>query len=219
MPTTRQSLFALRNVIGAAAALAFSGLLLATGPDAARADAGCSQTQNVIKRSMDDDLPYYIKYGAPSQTFIDRVIDGAHAWNFLTNPCGLNDITDFTFDYRGRSSIGWQPGHTYSRIDFAGTSGIYGCQGGLACAITPNFYEFDIRFNPYYSWSTAGTYCGANRDVWSVSAHEFGHAVALRHATYSGWLTMYTYPGELGRCFPRSLGRGDVAGLRAIHGP
>lgn len=184
----------------------------------AKADSGCSQSEFVVLRSMDRRLPYYITYGAPSDTFIDRIIDGAHSWNELNNPCGFNDLTDWTLDYKGRSQIGWNPGDTYSRIDFGATSVV--CNGAaLACTITPTRSEFDIRFNPYYSWSTIGSSCGANRDVWSVAAHEFGHTVSLGHVGTSTWLTMYTYPGEPGRCFARSLGRGDILGLRAIYGP
>lgn len=169
------------------------------------------------------DLTYFIKSSsAPSTTWIDRTRDGARSWNDLINNCGFNDVTTYTRIYGGDSSIGWSPGDGFSRIDYGPTSALNACgnqSGILACTYNTPYSEFDIRINPYFSWSTIGNGCGVNRDVWSVAAHEFGHTVALAHVANATEQTMQTNPGEAGQCSARSLGRGDVLGLRDIDGP
>lgn len=68
-----------------------------------------------------------------------------------------------------------------------------------------------------YAWSWDGTPDGSRNelDVWSVAAHEAGHALALGHAN-SHWLTMA--PEIMaGTTNTRTLGRGDVLGMRALY--
>jgi hypothetical protein len=71
--------------------------------------------------------------------------------------------------------------------------------------------------NTYYAWSLSG---GSGRmDVQSIMTHEFGHWCGLKdlydNAYY--WLTMYAY-ADYGQTWRRSLGIGDINGLRRVYG-
>ena len=63
-------------------------------------------------------------------------------------------------------------------------------------------------------WSTSGK-PGAY-DYRSVATHEFGHFIGLSDLHDSPNLTMY-YATDAGSTGPRTLGRGDVLGLRALY--
>jgi hypothetical protein len=78
--------------------------------------------------------------------------------------------------------------------------------------------ESDGQYNTYYPWSRSGA-AGA-MDVLDIATHEIGHSFGLDHPKGSGGiscLTMYAYAG-LGETQKRTLGDGDVLGLRAIYG-
>lgn len=104
---------------------------------------------------------------------------------------------------------------------------------GQACiwrAYTNGRFEkvtgFDIKLNKYRKgWTSRprARMC-RNRDVFdvqSVATHEFGHVYGLGHASYSyskpeGKLTMNAYMPMCDASY-RTLGRGDVIGLRKIY--
>lgn len=78
--------------------------------------------------------------------------------------------------------------------------------------------ESDGQYNTYYSWSRGGA-AGA-MDVLDIATHEIGHSFGLDHPKGAGGiscLTMYAY-ASLGETQKRSLGDGDVLGIRAIYG-
>lgn len=77
--------------------------------------------------------------------------------------------------------------------------------------------ESDGQYNTYYSWATNGA---ANAmDVESVVQHETGHTFGLNHPSGSGidCLTMYAYVNN-GWTHGRTLGDGDILGIKAIYG-
>ena len=78
--------------------------------------------------------------------------------------------------------------------------------------------ESDAQYNTYYPWSTSGA-AGA-MDVENVATHEVGHTFGLTHPTSTSTnacLTMYAYV-NYGETHARTLGDGDILGIKAIYG-
>jgi hypothetical protein len=77
--------------------------------------------------------------------------------------------------------------------------------------------ESDGQYNTYYPWSTSGA--SNAMDAESVIQHETGHTAGLNHPSGSGieCLTMYAYV-NYGWTHGRTLGDGDILGVRAIYG-
>ena len=77
--------------------------------------------------------------------------------------------------------------------------------------------ESDGQYNTYYAWSTSGA--SNAMDVESVIQHEVGHTFGLNHPSGSGieCLTMYAYV-NYGWTHGRTLGDGDILGIKAIYG-
>lgn len=77
--------------------------------------------------------------------------------------------------------------------------------------------ESDARYNTRFAWSTDGS-SGA-MDVQNIVTHEVGHTFGLDHPKGKeiGCLSMYAY-GSTGETQKRTLGTGDVRGIRALYG-
>lgn len=78
--------------------------------------------------------------------------------------------------------------------------------------------ESDGQYNTYYAWATNGD--ANSMDVESVTQHETGHTFGLNHPTSTSTnacLTMYAYV-SYGATHGRTLGDGDVLGIKAIYG-
>jgi len=72
--------------------------------------------------------------------------------------------------------------------------------------------EVDIRFDSAESWSTAGE--TGKFDVQSVSTHEVGHTLMLNHVDDP---SQVMYPSISAGQIKRTLGSGDIAGIRFIY--
>ena len=142
---------------------------------------------------------------------------GAQAWDLTKDSCDFGDITTITPVYEGATDLLAGAQDNVSTVD-KGSMASFGCEGALACTqvwYTPTgAVEADIRFSDRVKWSTSGK-SGAY-DYRSVATHEFGHFIGLSDLHDSPNLTMY-YATDTGSTGPRTLGRGDVLGLRALY--
>jgi hypothetical protein len=144
------------------------------------------------------------------------IVRGHHAWDETRNSCGYKDQDNVSSSFAGSTT---RSVHTQadgrSVVDFGRLTSLCG-GAALACTWTFNrpITETDQRYNSAFRWSTtgrAGTY-----DLESAAAHETGHSIGLGHTSASAFLTMY--PQICAGCKrARTLGRGDVRGLRALY--
>lgn len=159
-----------------------------------------------------------------------QITKGRHTWDTTRNGCGYKDITSFRTVYGGPTGA-----TVHSRrdgvnvVDFGSLAPF--TRDRFAIAITffwwenGHLVEADSRFEQppstpagTLSWSISGKREVNRWDLWSMAAHESGHALGLNHATTStdNWLTMspvlYTNSVRW-----QTLGRGDVVGLRALY--
>ena len=163
---------------------------------------------------------------------------GDAMWRAATNitagqsPCDSSDGVDVGFNYAGGTS-------TEADIDSAGNCLSAGAAGddtvntvdmgpmptsykGLMCYSSNsvnNVVEADIRLNSSVPWTyTPGDSACLSYyryDVEGVLTHEFGHVFGLTHVGEQ-YATMYTYARSCDN-WQRSLGRGDLNGLRALY--
>jgi hypothetical protein len=141
--------------------------------------------------------------------------------DFKVNSNGNHVCAGF-YDTDGVSTI------DAGNIDKAGTDPI-----AVACtwSAVPNgsIVESDIRFNvDDYDWTLrpAGDSCDRDRryDVRMVLTHELGHSYGMRDlgptsaagSASDKYLTMYE-AGFVCRSWGRSLGKGDILGMRAMY--
>ena len=77
--------------------------------------------------------------------------------------------------------------------------------------------ESDGQYNLHYAWSTSGE--AGKMDVLDIATHEIGHTFGLDHPKGGGisCLTMYAY-ADYGETQKRTLGDGDILGIKAIYG-
>ncbi len=77
--------------------------------------------------------------------------------------------------------------------------------------------ETDTMMNTYYKWSLSGA--DGKMDAQNIMTHEFGHWLVLNdlYSDSDYWLTMYGY-ANYGETYKRTLGAGDILGLKAIYG-
>ena len=156
------------------------------------------------------------RFGSNSDT-LHAIELGAQAWDLTKDSCDFGDITTITPVYEGPTDLIAGAQDNVDTVD-KGNMASFGCEGALAC--TQVWYaptgavEADIRFSDRVKWSTSGK-SGAY-DYRSVATHEFGHFIGLSDLHDSPNLTMY-YATDIGDTGPRTLGRGDVLGLRALY--
>lgn len=145
-----------------------------------------------------------------------------------TNDCGLGDQVSAAAEYLGRTSrtatlCTQRVADGVNAVDFgpAVSPGVL----GLACSeqkstdnITWRITETDMRFTKAEPWTLKpdAANCSWAYDLVGVAAHEAGHTFGLDHPYGVGNLTMGAYSSACTGAF-RTLGRGDVLGLRALY--
>lgn len=155
-------------------------------------------------------------FGSDSDTL--RALElGAQAWDLTKDSCDFGDITTITPLYQGPNGLAAGTLDHVNTVD-KGNVAAFGCEGTLACTMVwydaNGAVEADIRFSDQVRWSDSGER-GAY-DYRAVATHEFGHFIGLSDLHDSPNLTMY-YATQVGSTNPRTLGRGDVLGLRQLY--
>ncbi len=77
--------------------------------------------------------------------------------------------------------------------------------------------EVDCMMNTRFKWSLTGE--AGKMDVQNIMTHELGHFCGLAdlYGDADYWLTMYGY-SNYGLTYARTLGLGDINGLKAVYG-
>lgn len=74
--------------------------------------------------------------------------------------------------------------------------------------------ESDAAYNTDFGWSSSGA--SGKMDLQNIATHELGHTFGLGHSTSGSCLTMYP-SGSLGETQKRTLGDGDINGIKARY--
>lgn len=108
-------------------------------------------------------------------------------------------------------------GNTVSWRGIDGPGGIIAVTYYWYWVSTKELIEFDIIFDAGDPWSTTGV--GNAFDIQNVMTHELGHTLVLGdlRSPKDGALTMHAYTW-LGDDIKRTLGTGDILGIKAIYG-
>jgi hypothetical protein len=109
----------------------------------------------------------------------------------------------------------------FGNLDHSGNPWVgYACWWGDTLP-TPYITAVDIRLNTTdHNWTVTpgATACNEYYDVQSVATHEFGHAWGMAHVLEVNHplMTMSTV-AEVCNGAERTLGRGDILGMRAMY--
>jgi len=186
----------------------------------------CAETGNAWSgyKWSSNSIGYYTNLGAfgiYAPSFVSETQNAFHTWQFMYNTCsfaappaiaevvGTANLGTTSASYTANDGINVVDGGTL-------TSGP--CSGALACTSTVGssgaLTDADIRISTAYPWTigaSAGYY-----DIWSVVAHEAGHAIGFLHSSWNDTLVMYPYT-EANDTSHRYLGLGDYNILNYIY--
>jgi len=187
---------------------------------------------------------YLANVGSMPNGSSDRedITRGHHTWDNTYNSCGYSDITNFRSTFERTTTAGVHSYPTTNNVIDFGSLKPFGTEEdpipARTIAIAYTFraqsvpggdfliFEADQRYElpvctsseTCFTWETTdGTLEAGELDVWSVAAHESGHSLGLGHSeTSKYWLTMskLVYDNSVRL---RTLGRGDVLGLRGAY--
>lgn len=151
-------------------------------------------------------------YSATASAHASLFNSAGNAWDAATGAAIFGGISSGS-----RGAAGTYDGA--NQIDFVSLG------ASSTIAVTTTWYnrftgqavESDGQYNTYYAWATDGR-AGA-MDVLNIATHEVGHTFGLDHPSGagSGCLTMYAYANS-GETMKRTLGDGDILGIKAIYG-
>ena len=191
-------------------------------PRITRADDSCRDgSYRTFNRWRTRRYGYYVNTRTLSAAFRRAVIRGHHAWDRTRNGCGYGDQDNIASTYRGHrgGSI-----HTHARRAQHGrpraASAVCGNAVTLACAWTfTDAGGRDRRDRPALRpRAGAGRPRAARRTTTSRAWRRTRPATRSASATpaRARYLTMH-HQMCAGCTFARTLGRGDVRGLRALY--
>lgn len=153
------------------------------------------------------------QYSAQSDSYASIVSGTLNDWDSNTGAAIAGGVSS-----GDNGNAGTYDGVNQFEWEFIGSSS--------TVAVTTTWYyrgsgqavESDAQYNTYYKWSTSGA--SDAMDVESVAQHETGHTFGLNHPTSTNsnsCLTMYAYVSN-GATHGRTLGDGDILGIKAIYG-
>lgn len=158
-------------------------------------------------------INYYINptnsYGFSTSAVVNTITISANAWDSQTSyqVFSYKGTTTRTSGKRdGYNVVSWG---TYSQANAIAVTFIW--------ARGKRIIETDCLMNVRFAWSLNGE---ANKmDVQNIMTHEFGHWCGLKdlYNDVDYWLTMYGY-ADYGETHKRTLGLGDINGLKAVYG-
>lgn len=153
-------------------------------------------------------------YSAMASSYADVLNVSAQTWDAATGGSILGGITPGSAGVAGvqdfKNQMDWVDLGLSTTI--AVTTTWYYLSTGQAV-------ESDAQYNTFYLWSATGD--PAAMDVQNIGTHEIGHTFGLGHPTGKpskiSCLTMYAYGAE-GELQKRTLGDGDILGIRRLYG-
>lgn len=148
------------------------------------------------------------RYGFASDSVVAVIVAAAEVWD--------SETSFQVFQYMG--VIGRRAGR-YDGFNVIS----WGSYRAGVIAVTYIWYtgdtiiETDTLLNTFYKWSLNGE--PGRMDLQNIMTHEFGHWCGLDdlYDDRDYWLTMYGY-ASLGETYKRTLGLGDILGLRSVYG-
>ena len=160
------------------------------------------------------DISIYTEDEPIPKTF-EAIKSGFTAWDDETNT--------FLYESIKKEETGFWPGialddeNTVAWGAIDGPGGIIGVTYYWYYTATKEMVEFDIVLDSEESWSLTGEENAF--DVLNIATHEAGHTLVLGdlRSPKDGALTMHAYTW-LGDTVKRTLGSGDILGVRAIYG-
>ncbi|MBJ7332924.1 MAG: matrixin family metalloprotease [Solirubrobacteraceae bacterium] len=187
------------------------------------AGGACSDSSYELNPGRWPDDAYSWRWNAKSfggEKRTQQAFEAAHeAWDrSVTNCDNLHDDTTIAPDYRGTTTRKAGTKDGVGVIDHGKISG-GACEGAIACTYVwrndQGYTESDTRFSTDVRWSNTGA--DDAYDYRAVATHEIGHGIGLADLRGSPNLTM-SYITHAGNTAPRTLGRGDILGMRQIYG-
>lgn len=158
-------------------------------------------------------------------SFLSRVLDGAKAWDKIG--------TSHDFHYKGQASLSKKVCDAASRgknLVYKTTIDGKGGTAGITetCFSGGRLVRFVMRFDSAENWWSSTTTPTVGRiDLWSVAAHEFGHATGWRKHLdgVTGVVSCGNKPSQETMCATnyagttqqRSLGAHDVHTFDAVY--
>lgn len=164
-------------------------------------------------------IPGYL--GASSTA--DEIVSAHFAWNNTVNNCVLYDQNNFMMSYDGDTSAPFGPDFI-NNVVFGNPSSI-GCPSSAVECVTWWVYpdtpsvitEADILLNWNDVWSLSSTRRDVTYDVRSYVAHSAGITIGVDDVPVGPWLTMSSVNSCTGCTNWRTLGNGDILGMRTLY--
>jgi hypothetical protein len=145
------------------------------------------------------------RFGSPA-TWEALILRGAQSWAAQTN-INFDIVSDNGTPIGQGAYQQGDPGMGDIRIGGYAYSPSYLATAYLPPALNNYSIAGDIEFNTQMTWNNGSTY-----DLFSVAAHEVGHALGLYHSTTNTAVMFGTYNGV-----KSALTSDDISGIRAIY--
>ena len=175
-------------------------------------DASSNPDYKLLRYHWYTTIQYYVNPGNPngfSKAMVINVIQtSAESWDSETSYAVFSYVGTTTLSagtYDGKNVVSWG---SY-KAGVIGVTYLWSAGGRVL--------ETDTILNTYYGWSLSGE--AGKMDTQNIVTHEFGHWCGLAdlYNNRDYWLTMYGY-SNYGEVYKRTLGLGDINGLRKVYG-